>query len=99
MTCSARFDVGVIMRGFSWSPRRWLEDGQVDIVGSELNRIVDGKNKGGIADAKTKYVKETPVRKLPLAKGLPVDAPLDREGTQEFSSCGGCFGWLGADLW
>ena len=93
MVCSPRFRIQIILRAFSWSPWRWLDDGQVDMVGLELNRITHGENKGGIAVTQTKYVLETPVRKLPAVKGIPADAPLDREGKQEFSSCSGCLGW------
>ena len=93
MAASPLFDIQIIMLAFAWSPWRWLEDGMVEIVGLELNRIQQGQFRGGIAVTQTKYIKETPVKKLPIVRGLDPDAPLDREGKQEFSSCSGCLGW------
>ena len=93
MACSPHFDKDIIMKAFEWSPWRWLHDGQVDMVGLEVNQIHRGDEAGTIVLTQSAYVKETPVKRLPNKTPGQSDE-LDQTGLTEFSSCNGCLQWV-----
>ena len=93
MACSQKYDKNEIMTAFEWRPWRWISQGQVNMVGLELNLIKSGELAGSIKVTQTEYIKETPIKKLPpKLPGQPDE--LDRAGCTEFSSVSGCLQWV-----